>query len=109
MWELETIRTTQIAPAKNSVTNLKCLSDFCHFFFYFDDKSRDKQEINGHERVRNNVFLQHNYYVTDDVIYKHMNYQLSTRKSPYALVFRSPRGNLLKTRLENIAKNKAPL
>ena len=27
-----------------SVTNLKCLSDFCHSF-YFDDKSRDKQEI----------------------------------------------------------------
>ena len=28
------------------VTNLKCFSDFCHFFFYFDDKSPDKQEIN---------------------------------------------------------------
>ena len=52
-----------------SETNLKCLSDICHyFFFYFDDKSRDKKEINQHGRVRNKVFLQHIYYVTDDVI-----------------------------------------
>ena len=28
-----------------SETNLKCLSDFFHFL-NFDDKSRDKQEIN---------------------------------------------------------------
>ena len=28
-----------------SETNLKCLSDFCHFL-NFDHKSRDKQEIN---------------------------------------------------------------
>ena len=28
-----------------SVTKLKCLSGFGQFFFYFDDKSRDKHEI----------------------------------------------------------------
>ena len=28
-----------------SETNLKCLSDICHFL-YADDNSRDKQEIN---------------------------------------------------------------
>ena len=45
----------------------------------------------------------------DDLLQRNMNYQWLTRKSPYALVFRSPRDNLIKTRIENIAKNKAPL
>ena len=38
------------------------------FFFNFDEKSRDKQEINYRERLRKKVFLQHICYVTDDVI-----------------------------------------
>ena len=46
-------------------TNLKCLCDFYHFS-HSDDKSRDKQEINQHERVRNKLFLQYIYYLTDD-------------------------------------------
>ena len=45
-------------------------------------------------RVSNEVFLQHIYDVTDDVILQsNMNYQLSTRKLPYVMVFPSPRGN----------------
>ena len=45
-------------------------------------------------RVSNEVFLQHIYDVTDDVILQsNMSYQLSTRKHPYAMVFPSPRGN----------------
>ena len=45
-------------------------------------------------RVSNEVFLQHIYDVTDDVILQcNMNYQLLTRKRPYAMVFPSPRGN----------------
>ena len=35
-----------------SETNLNCLSDFRNFL-YFDDKSRDKQEINRRERFLN--------------------------------------------------------
>ena len=37
-------------------------------FFHFDDKTRDKHGINYLERVRNEVFLQHVYDVTVDVI-----------------------------------------
>ena len=37
-------------------------------FFHSDDKSRDKQEINKHERIRNKVFIQHIYCLTDDVL-----------------------------------------
>ena len=45
-------------------------------------------------RVSNEVFLQHIYDVTDDVILQsNMNYQLSTRKRPYAMMFPGPRGN----------------
>ena len=38
------------------------------FLFHFDDKSRDKHEINYHERERNKVFLPHIYDFNDDVI-----------------------------------------
>ena len=48
------------------------------------------------------VLLAHIYDFIDDVI-------LQRRISPYALVFRSPRENLIKTRLDNIAENKVPL
>ena len=43
------------------------MSVFC-LFFHFDDKTRDKHGINYLERVRNEVFLQHVYDVTVDVI-----------------------------------------
>ena len=55
-WGLGTVRTgiNSKRTIDVSETNLKCLSDFCHFFT-FDDKSRHKQEINLHGRVRNKV------------------------------------------------------
>ena len=64
-----------------------------------------------HEWVRNKVFLQHIYYLTDDVLLQRNIWIISIQheKVPISLVFRTPRGNEIKTRLENIAKNKAPL
>ena len=65
------------------------------FFFYSDEKSRDKQEINCRERVRNKVFLQQIYYLTDDVLLKRNIWIISNQqeKVPLSLVLRSPRGN----------------
>ena len=57
----------RINTAHAQLTSVTLIWNVCLtfvIFFYFDDKSR----INQHGRVRNKVFLQHIYYVTDDVI-----------------------------------------
>ena len=48
-----------------------------------------------HEWVRNKLFLQHIYYLTDDVLLQRNIWIISIQheKVPISLVFRTPRGN----------------
>ena len=100
---LNSTRTTDVCG-----TNLKCFSDFCLFFIIIIlmTKVLTKKKSNSTKEFAITYFLCH---WSSRFTKKHMSYQLSTRKSSYALVFRGPRGNLIKTRLENIAKNKSAL
>ena len=64
------------------------------FFILITKVVTNEKSSGTSTRVSNEVFLQHIYDVTDDVILQsNMSYQLSTRKRPYAMVFPSPRGN----------------
>ena len=64
------------------------------FFILMTKVVTNEKSSGTSTRVSNEVFLQHIYDVTDDVILQsNMSYQLSTRKHPYAMVFPSPRGN----------------
>ena len=76
-------------------TNLKCLSDFCLFFVVvLMSKVASKKKSTSTKEYPKYFFNTFTILFTDDVILqRNMNYQQSTRKSPYALVFRSPRGN----------------
>ena len=64
------------------------------FFILMTKVVTNEKSSGTSTRVSNEVFLQHIYDVTDDVILQsNMSYQLSIRKRPYAMVFPSPRGN----------------